>query len=102
MLISRLTLILPAIAILVWMCGGNVVHAQSVTAILVGTVSDAAGAAVPNATVSAIRLGTNLKRTVMSNEKGDFIIPNLDRDPISWLGSTTASSERSSKGLNFW
>ena len=86
MLRSRVRLTLLAFAMLAWLGGGNVVDAQSVTAILVGTVSDQSGAAVPNATVSAIRVGTNLKRTVLSNEKGDFIVANLDPGPYQLVG----------------
>ena len=91
----RGTLILLAFAGLVWLGGGYGLHAQSLTAILVGTISDQSGTAVPNATLSLTRVGTNLKRVVVSNEKGDFIIPNLEPGPISWLESTRASSEPS-------
>src|SRR5258706_472257 len=43
----RSTLILLAAASLAWLGGGNALQAQSVTAILVGTISDQSGAAVP-------------------------------------------------------
>src|SRR5947207_3273676 len=62
------------------------VHAQSVTAILVGTISDQSGAAVPKATLSLTRTGTNLRRTVVSNEKGDFTIPNLEPGSYQLIG----------------
>jgi len=52
-------------------------HAQSVTATLVGTVTDQSGAAVPRANLSLTMAGTNLKRTVVANDSGDFTIPGL-------------------------
>src|SRR5882724_2199654 len=82
----RSTLILLAAASLAWLGGGNALQAQSVTAILVGTISDQSGAAVPNATLSLTRLGTNLKRMVVSNEKGDFTVPNLEPGSYQLVG----------------
>src|SRR5437870_2009201 len=96
----RSTLILLAAASLAWLGGGNALQAQSVTAILVGTISDQSGAAVPNATLSLTRLGTNLKRTVVSNEKGDFTIPNLEPGSYQLIGEHEGSNEPSWKESN--
>jgi hypothetical protein len=52
-------------------------HSQSVTATLVGTVLDQAGAAVPGALVTLIHRDTNVARMVQTNERGDYIITNL-------------------------
>ena len=57
--------------------GGYQLHAQSVTATLVGTVVDPSGAAVPGAAISVIGLATNITRSVITNERGDFTIPSL-------------------------
>jgi hypothetical protein len=57
--------------------GAHVLLAQSVTATLVGTVTDPSGAAVPKANVSITMAGTNVSRMVLSNESGDFTIPGL-------------------------
>jgi hypothetical protein len=48
-----------------------------VTAVLVGTVTDQSGAAVPGAAVSVTMLGTNAKRMVLTNDTGDFTVPGL-------------------------
>jgi hypothetical protein len=64
-------------ASLVWLGGASALDAQSVTATLVGTVFDQSGAAIPLATLSLTMLGTNIKRTVVSDEKGSFTIPSL-------------------------
>jgi hypothetical protein len=45
---------------------------QLTTADILGTVTDATGAVVPNATVSLTNLGTNEKRTGQSNGSGDY------------------------------
>src|SRR5271163_1176651 len=45
---------------------------QLTTADIVGTVTDATGAVVPNASVALLNLGTNEKRTTQSNTSGDY------------------------------
>jgi hypothetical protein len=52
-------------------------RAQSVSATLVGTVLDSSNAATPNARISVTNKGTNITRTALSNERGDYIIANL-------------------------
>src|SRR5690606_13625710 len=51
-----------------------------VTGSLVGTVKDAAGAAVPGATVTLTDPTKNnaVIRTVTANDSGEFSVPNLD------------------------
>src|SRR5271156_531093 len=46
--------------------------AQLTTADILGTVTDATGAVVPNATVVLTNVGTNEKRTTVSNSSGDY------------------------------
>src|SRR5918998_1650749 len=65
-------------------CAAN---AQTITASITGTVSDATGARVPNAKVTATSTGTNLTYTATSNEAGFF---NLVFLPI---GQYTVESE---------
>src|SRR4051794_39256818 len=55
----------------------RMLRAQSVTAVLVGTVSDQTGAVVPGAAVSVTMVGTNAKRTVLTTENGDFTVAGL-------------------------
>jgi hypothetical protein len=45
---------------------------QLTTADILGTVTDATGAVVPNASVTLTNLGTNEKRTGQSNSSGDY------------------------------
>jgi hypothetical protein len=51
--------------------------AQLTTADILGTVTDASGAVVPNANVTLVDLGTNETRTVQSNGSGDYIFTLL-------------------------
>ena len=50
---------------------------QSASATLSGTVEDQKGAVVPGVAVSAVNVGTALKRTTTTNEEGTFVIPLL-------------------------
>lgn len=45
---------------------------QLTTADILGTVTDATGAVVPNAEINLTNLGTNEKRTTQSNGSGDY------------------------------
>lgn len=51
--------------------------AQTITGTLVGSVVDPSGAAVTNAEVSVVQKATGAKRTVKTNEQGDFLIGSL-------------------------
>lgn len=65
-------------ACLIWFTGSIVMHAQSVTATLVGTVTDESGASVPKAVITVTKAGTDISRTVVTSEKGDFTVANLE------------------------
>jgi len=51
--------------------------AQGDRATITGTITDQSGAVVPEATVKAVRLGTNAERTTTASSTGDFTIPAL-------------------------
>jgi hypothetical protein len=61
------------------LCFGIVdyLNAQSVTATVVGTVTDQSGAAVPKASLALTSLDTNVKRALIANESGHFTIAGL-------------------------
>ena len=50
---------------------------QAVTATLLGSVTDASGATVPNASVAAIEVSTGIKRSVPTNQEGLYALPYL-------------------------
>ena len=51
--------------------------AQTTTGVVLGTVRDAAGAVVPGAVVTMINAGTNARDESVSDERGNFIVPQL-------------------------
>ncbi len=53
------------------------VHAQQILGGITGTVMDSSGAAVPNATVKATNVATNLEVTEHSDSNGNYVIQNL-------------------------
>jgi carboxypeptidase family protein len=53
------------------------IHAQENRATIIGTIIDANGAALPNATVKATNIETNTAATTTSNEAGLFTLPFL-------------------------
>lgn len=52
--------------------------AQTPSGTVVGRISDASGAVVPNASVRIVNTGTNLASQAISNETGDFTVPYLN------------------------
>jgi len=60
--------------------GSGLVFAQAVSQIS-GTTKDASGAVVPGVEVTATQTDTGIKRTVVTNDAGEFVIPNLQIGP---------------------
>ncbi|PYQ13880.1 MAG: TonB-dependent receptor, partial [Acidobacteria bacterium] len=56
---------------------GAPARAQIDTASIVGTVTDASGAVLAGATVTATQEGTGSSFTTMTNAKGQYVLPNL-------------------------
>jgi hypothetical protein len=69
--------------------GGVAVYAQVSGATLSGTVSDASGSAVPNATVSIKNNATGITHDITTDPAGFYSVPNLP--PAVYDVKTTAS-----------
>ncbi len=69
-------LIISVSALLLLSCGTTRLFAQAIGSIR-GTVSDASGAVVPGASVTATNSGTALSRTETSNQDGIFVFPDM-------------------------
>src|SRR5687768_15780139 len=67
---------------------GVAANAQTVSGTLRGTVTDANGAVIPNATVIARNVETGLERTVTTTEEGSYNITFLP------IGSYTVTATR--------
>ncbi len=52
-------------------------YAQAVRGTLLGSVHDAQGAAVPGATVTAVETRTNISRSVVTNQSGNYVFANM-------------------------
>ena len=72
----RVSLVVAGLAALATMTPAPA-RAQAVTGTLLGNVTDASGAAVPGATVTATEVQTNISRTTVSNETGYYIFSSL-------------------------
>ena len=68
--------------------GLNVAQAQTVFGRISGTVSDSAGAVLPGVTVTVTNESSKLSRSVVTDEKGDYLITNLP------VGNYTMTAER--------
>ena len=53
------------------------VHAQAVSASLVGTITDTSGGAVPDSKVTIIETNTGVSRSGQTNESGNYTFSNL-------------------------
>ena len=58
-------------------CMGGVLHAQSVSGTLLGTVTDSSGAVVPRAQVVITLTGQDAVHTSVTNDSGNFTEPDL-------------------------
>ena len=65
------------IAAVLWLLGGARAHAQTTTATILGTVTDKSGATVAGATVTARNTQTNLTRSAITSEAGEYRIEFL-------------------------
>lgn len=52
-------------------------HAQVVTGTLLGNVRDGSGSSIPGVSVTAIEVNTNVRRTAITNDTGNYILSNL-------------------------
>lgn len=68
---------------------------QLTTADIIGTVTDATGAVVPNANVSLTNLGTNEKRNTQTNGSGDYSLTFFRSGTTLSLSKQVASRHRS-------
>lgn len=66
--VSRFTILLGLLVLLI----SSVCLGQITTSTIVGTVTDASGATVPGAQVTAVNVDTNFSRTMKSNDQGEY------------------------------
>src|SRR5215471_9565834 len=65
------------IVVAVIMLATGHLHAQGATASISGTVQDPTGAAIPGASITVKNVGTAFTRTVISDDQGRYVAPEL-------------------------
>src|SRR5262249_10160707 len=70
-----------AVALTVLLLSSSIVWAQLSTAQLSGRVTDESGATLPGVTVTGTQTDTGLTRSVVTDEKGTYGLPNLPTRP---------------------
>ncbi len=87
-----------AVAILFVAC--SAILAQSLnTSQISGTVQDATGAGVPNATVLLTQTATGFTRTVITNDSGSYVAPDLPLGPYKLQVSAPGFSSYTENGI---
>lgn len=69
----------PALAFLFLVSFSSVLRAQSINASLSGRIVDPSNAAIADAKVTAISVGTNLRHETASGPSGEYYLTNLKR-----------------------
>jgi hypothetical protein len=95
---SLLLLALVVEAAMMWVSGPRTL-AQTVTGTIVGTVLDAQGAVVPNASISARNRETGLARSAMSEAAGEFTITSVPAGPYDVTVSATGFRQEVRSGI---
>ncbi len=72
---NRWSIALLSLSLLV--CSAPRSEAQSVYAVIHGTVTDASGAVIPNASVTVLNTSTGISTKAAADEKGYYILPQL-------------------------
>ena len=89
----------PAVLLTLLILFTAVAFGQLTTADILGTVTDATGAVVPNATVTLTNLGTNETRTSPTNGSGDYSFTLLPVGHYSVSVKATGFQESITKDL---
>src|ERR1700712_1401416 len=80
--------------------GGTLLFSQATaTGNIVGVVTDATGAALPNVTVTATNTGTNAQRTTTSGTSGQYRFDLLPGGVYSIKGQSTGFSPTEAKDI---
>jgi hypothetical protein len=73
----KLSLIFGTYCLLLLLLVSSSASGQTLTGTILGTVTDATGAVVQGARITAVNTGTNQTRTTLTNVSGNYSIPRL-------------------------
>ena len=74
-------------------------YGQAISGDLVGTVFDKSGAVIPNATVTAVNVATNVKTTTTTTASGEYRFGNLLVGKYDMTVSATGFTSTALRGL---
>ncbi len=74
--------------------------AQTLYGSLTGNVTDASGAAVPNAKVEALNVGTGIAKTLQTDERGSYLFNDLQPGTYRITISAPSFASRVTEGVN--
>lgn len=78
----------------------GLVHGQAISGDLTGTILDASGAGIPNATVVALNDATGVKTTTQANANGVYRLTNLPIGRYTLTASATGFTPNSLKNID--
>src|SRR6058998_1198138 len=88
----------PSSLLVLLVCVGGLVAgpalAQSTFATLTGTVTDSSGAVLPGVTITITNTRTQSERTAISDNAGNYLVPNLDAGDYRIVANLTGFAER--------
>src|SRR3954463_13525098 len=74
--------------------------AQTLYGSLTGNVTDATGAAVPNAKIDALNVGTGILKSIQTDERGSYLFNDLQPGTYKVTFSAKAFASRVVEGVN--
>src|SRR5262245_29468648 len=80
-------IVLFTVASVLW--GSTAVQAQTELSTIRGTATDPTGAVIAKGTITVVNSETNLQRTTVTNENGDYELPDLKRGTYRLTATST-------------
>src|ERR1035438_7208354 len=82
------------------LASAGLAYSQAVNATMLGTVTDASGAVVPNAKVTITETQTSVAHETQSNGSGNYIVPNLPPGTYSVSVEATGFKKENRKDID--
>ena len=90
---------IAAVGLALVFCAPPAIHAQVLYGSLTGNVTDASGAAVPNAKVEALNTATGIAKQTLTNERGVYLYSDLQPGTYKVTISAPSFSARAEEGV---
>ncbi|MDE3103749.1 MAG: TonB-dependent receptor [Acidobacteriota bacterium] len=97
---ERRTLAVVSLVLMLLLVAPVQLLAQAVSATLLGTVQDSTGAAVPNAKITAIETATSTRHDTVTNESGNYSLPDLPPGTYSITVEATGFKKQTQQNVD--